>query len=219
MEQGEPGPGDGTRGDGWTVDGGDDGDAEPGRDLCQDLAVGAGDDPGAGREIPRQGVKGRRRGFDLDVGVVFAEGVAQRQHRVRAVVGHQEDRPRAADARRRTHRLGDGIHRRREDLALDDAQRFDIEQFAEAPAGVVVRMGLGIVRAPVLAVEERVGDPAVRLVHAHDEAACRREAHGRRCALAAEGEGGAAFADLAEWKLGKPLIRRRRRQGTARATL
>ena len=82
-----------------------------------------------------------------------------------------------------SHRLGDRIHRRCEDLAVDDAQRFDIEQLAEAPAGVVVRMGLRIVRAPVLAVEKRVGDPAVRLVHAHDVAACRKEAHGRRRTL------------------------------------
>src|SRR5208282_5320093 len=52
-------------------------------------------------------------------------------------------------------------------------------QFAERPAGVVVRRFLRIVGTPVLMVEERIGDAGIGLVHADDVGSGRKFTRGR----------------------------------------
>src|SRR4030095_13549361 len=56
---------------------------------------------------------------------------------------------------------------------IGNARPLHAEQLAERPSRVVVGTLLGVVRAPVLVVEEHVCNAAVGLVHAHAVAAGR----------------------------------------------
>src|ERR1044072_202009 len=68
---------------------------------------------------------------------------------------------------------GYAFHRRAQYLRIDDAHYFDVREFAHGPGGVVVDVGLRIVRRPVLVIEQGIGDAAVGLVHADDVTARR----------------------------------------------
>src|SRR5207302_1545675 len=65
------------------------------------------------------------------------------------------------------------------DFDVDDANGLRVEEFGEGPAGVVVRRALRIVGAPVLIVEQRIGNAAVRLIHADDIRTGRERARRR----------------------------------------
>jgi hypothetical protein len=54
---------------------------------------------------------------------------------------------------------------------IENADHFQIEEVSEGPSGVVVGMLLRIAGGPELAVEQRIGDAGVRLIHADDDAA------------------------------------------------
>ena len=103
-----------------------------------------------------------------DVDLRIFEAIAERGQRRIGVVVDREDRARPADASRRLEVALHHLDRRVEHLHISDAHDLDVEQLAERPAGVVVRIALRIVRRPVLIVEQRVGDAAVRLVHADE---------------------------------------------------
>ena len=57
-----------------------------------------------------------------------------------------------------------------EDFRIGDAHHLHVEKFAERPAGVVIGGFLRIVGAPILVIEQRVGDAGIGLVHADDVA-------------------------------------------------
>ena len=78
--------------------------------------------------------------------------------------------------------IGDRLHLGLEDRGVGDANGLDVEEMRERPAGVVIGMLLRIVRRPVLAVEQRIGDAGVGLVHADDDS-CRRESASRGLGL------------------------------------
>ncbi|NBS60061.1 MAG: hypothetical protein EBS65_24095 [Betaproteobacteria bacterium] len=98
------------------------------------------------------------------------ECIAECRERVVRIVVDGVDHSRPSDAARRRQRTGDQLHRHVEDLAISNANGLHGETFREGPARVVVRGLLRILRAPVLIVEERVGNTRVRLIHADDVA-------------------------------------------------
>jgi hypothetical protein len=106
--------------------------------------------------------------------------VAERCERDVRVVIHEEDRSAVHDAALRPDVAPHFLHRGVEHLQVEDARGLDVEQLRERPAGVVVRRLLRIVRAPVLIVEQRVRDAAVRLIHADDVGAGGEGAAHRR---------------------------------------
>jgi len=65
----------------------------------------------------------------------------------------------------------DAFHRHIEHLQIGDPSNLYAKKFAECPARVVVRSFLWIIRAPVLMIEQGIGDARVRLVHADNVAA------------------------------------------------
>ena len=71
-----------------------------------------------------------------------------------------------------------GIHGHIQDFCVRHPRHLHVKEFAEGPAGVVIRSFLRIVRAPVLVVQQSVGNAGVGLIHANDvtaygEFACR----------------------------------------------
>src|SRR5439155_20835492 len=48
---------------------------------------------------------------------------------------------------------------------------FDVTQFTHGPRGIVIDRTLWIAGRPILIIEQRVGDPAVRLIHPDDVSA------------------------------------------------
>ena len=96
------------------------------------------------------------------------ELVAQGRQRDVGVVIDEEDRAGVRDGAFGPDLAADFVNRRVEHLHISHADRRHVVQLGEGPAGVVVRRPLRIVRAPVLIVEQRIGDAAVRLIHADD---------------------------------------------------
>ena len=68
-------------------------------------------------------------------------------------------------------RIIDRLHAGLQDRRIGHAHDFEIEQMAERPARVVVRMLLRIVGRPELPIEQRIGDARIGLIHAHHDAA------------------------------------------------
>ena len=102
-------------------------------------------------------------GFQLDSAA--SPGPVQRDCR-----GRQS--PVAATPRRKE--FGDALHGTRKlPWGRGDASNLHAEEFAEGPAGIVIGSLLRIVGAPVLVVEQGVGDAGVRLIHADDVAGLR----------------------------------------------
>ncbi len=93
----------------------------------------------------------------------------------------RESRVRQVDRgqpRGHVHRGIQLAHRRLQDGVVGDAHHLHVEQVAHRPGGVVVRVLLRILRRPVLAIEQGVGDARVGLVHAHHDAAGGEAARG-----------------------------------------
>ena len=107
--------------------------------------------------------------------------VPERRESVVAVVIDEEHGAGASHAALGLDVAGDTLHRDVQDLGVRRAQRAHAEALGEGPAGVVVRILLRIVRAPVLVVEQGVGDARVGLIHADDVAAGGELARLRRC--------------------------------------
>ena len=123
------------------------------------------DDEGAAIELPPRRVERLLSRLERRI----LERVAQRGQRDVGVVVHQIDRSGTRDAARGTDRPGHLLDRRVEHFHVGDADSLDVEQLGKRPAGVVVRRLLRIVGAPILIVHQRIGDAAVRLIHANDE--------------------------------------------------
>ena len=127
------------------------------------------DDKRAAIELLASGVKRLFRCLEVRVPELIAE-------RRECVVGVVVDRKHGAGAIHAT-RCGDRArhrcHRNLEDHGIYDTRCLHGERFRERPPRVVVRVFLRIVRAPVLIVENCVGDSRVRLVHPNDVRACR----------------------------------------------
>ncbi len=72
------------------------------------------------------------------------------------------------EALRQFERLRNRLHRRLQHRQVEHAHHLHIERIAHRPAGIVVGFFLRVLRRPVLAIEQRIGDARIRLVHAHD---------------------------------------------------
>ena len=144
-----------------------------------------GDDERAARELDPARLE--RLFGDLDVGIL--QRVAQRDQRVVRVVIHREGGALPEHAARRRDLPLHQLHRDVEHLDVGDADRLDGKALRKGPAGVVVGARLRLVRRPVLVIEQRVGDPGVRLIHPHDVAA-GGEFAGRRRQLHRRERGG-----------------------------
>ena len=148
------------------------------RSRCRFLHVGGrrvADHERAAVEFMSVGLERLFRGIDRGV----LQAIAQRGQRDVGIVVHEENGTAARDAALRTHLAADALHRRVEHFQIDDSRRLHVVQLAKGPAGVVIRRLLRIVRAPVLIIEQRVGNAAVRLIHAHDVPAGRERSASR----------------------------------------
>src|SRR5438876_4070237 len=65
----------------------------------------------------------------------------------------------------------DLFHRGVENFRVCYSHDLHVTEFAKGPAGIVIHALLRIARTPILIIEQRIGDAAVRLVHANDVAA------------------------------------------------
>ena len=86
---------------------------------------------------------------------------------------------------RALHPAGRGdrpLHRKHcgvEHLGVRHPRHLHVAQLAQGPAGVVVNILLRIVRRPVLVIEQRIGDAAIRLIHAQNVTSRREGARFR----------------------------------------
>src|SRR5207248_4054083 len=69
------------------------------------------------------------------------------------IVVDGENRAVASDAARRAN-FGYAVHRHIENLGIGYARNLDVKQFPKSPSGIVVWSFLGIVRAPILMIEQ-----------------------------------------------------------------
>ena len=156
---------------------------------------GVANDERAAVEVLAVGIECRFGGLEIGCGQL----VAQRRERIITVVIDEKDTACSRHTTRRFDVAGDALHRNVEHFDICRPQCTNREAFGEGPTGVVVWILLRIVRAPVLIVEERVGDARVRLVHADDVASrwkrpCLRRCRGRRRRAVAGGAGTSSAA-------------------------
>ena len=106
-----------------------------------------------------------------DLDACIFQFVDEGQERELSGVGHGEYRAGAGDLAGQCRGIVERNHLRLENRGIGDADNFHIEEMSEGPAGVIVRMLLRVAGGPELAVEQRIGDAGVGLIHANDDAA------------------------------------------------
>ena len=102
------------------------------------------------------------------------EFVDQRQKRNLARVRDGEYRARARNLAGERRRIVKRRHLRLENRRIDNTHNLHIEEMRERPSRVVVGMLLRIASSPELVIEQRIGHTGIGLVHADDNAACRK---------------------------------------------
>ncbi len=124
----------------------------------------------------RSACRRRRRAFPSSVSFELSRCALQLVNERRAAKPARCWRPRRASLCRRSCRPA--LRGRRAGVivalrmdSIGHAHHLHVEQMAERPAGVIVRMLLRIVGRPELMIEQRIGNARVGLIHAYHDAA------------------------------------------------
>src|SRR5439155_8544913 len=122
------------------------------------------DDERAAAKLVSPGLKWFFRGVHCHI----LQTITKRRQTVISVVIDHIDAAIAIHSASGAHFAADTFHCRTEHFHVRDANDLYIREFAHGPGGVVIDILLGVVWGPVLIVEQRVSNPAIRLVHAYD---------------------------------------------------